>query len=270
MSARRDIQRGNALYEDGRYEEAVLAYERALDRVSLATGHHNAGLAYSRLFRPGLDSEDNAAYAERATAHLAKYLESEPDDPVIASLMTRIWMDSGRYELALAYWEGLLAEDPTDLDVISSLAGINRQAGRWEESIRWLYRKADAEQTDDGKVGAYTEIARLCFSRLDSSTERPGELARLELADAGIAAMQKAEALAPDSTEVHGYLGSLYERRSLAHGASWAQVVDLASAQHHRRRWRALQEAAAASASAQDPEPATPDESAQAPRAPGG
>jgi tetratricopeptide (TPR) repeat protein len=261
LSARRGIQKGNSLYEEGRFAEAVASYEQALDRTSLPIGHYNAGLAYSRLFQAGVKTDENLAYAEKATAHMARYLESDPNDAVITAMMTRIWMDSGHYERALAYWESRLEKYPTDIDVLQTLAGINRQAGRFSESVRWLHRRAEVSDTPDGKVGAYLEIARLSFHRLDSSKDRPAELERLEVADVGIAALQQADALRPDSTEVHGYLGSLYERRALAHGASWAQAADLASAQHHRRRWRALTEAS------KPPAPPAEDGSSQAPPA---
>jgi tetratricopeptide (TPR) repeat protein len=243
LKSRRQIQRGNKLFNDGHYQKAVEEYEPALQRTpGLAIGHHNAGLAYFKLFQPGDTSPANLANANKAAEHFQAYLADNPDDSKIIALLTQVWMDSDQYEKALAYWEAELAKDPNNRDVISKLAGINRQAGRYDKALEWLHRRADLETQSEGKVNAYLEIAQLEWARLNKSTMVDEE--RLAVCDAGIAALQKAEALAPDNALVQSLMGSLYQHRALAHGASWAKLVETASQRYHQVKFSEISKAA--------------------------
>lgn len=267
IDARRSIQKGNELYKAGKFFESVQAFEAGLAKApQLEIGHHNLGLAYFKMFKPGDESAANKSYADKATEHLSKWLDSNPDDGVIVGLVTRIWMDSGNYQEALRYWENELAKNPKDGEVIRILASVNRQSGDWEAAIRWHRREAEASDTPAGKVDAYLSIAKLAWSKLSNRDKVVGE-ERLKIADMGLAALQTASELAKDNIEIAGYMASLFEFRSLAHGAIWAQLFDRASTQHYRGVWRDLNEAARKAAEAQNPatpsapdQPASPDE----------
>jgi tetratricopeptide (TPR) repeat protein len=253
LESRRQIQRGNEQYNEGRYQKAVDEFEPALARTpDLAIGHHNAGLAYYQLFEPGNEAPANRAIAEKASEHLQIYLQANPDDSKIISLLTQIWLDSGQYEKALAYWEAVLAKDPADRGVMIKLANINRQAGRYDEALAWHEKRAALEPQTEGKVNAYIDMANLAWSRLNKSDLVDAE--RVAVADLGIAALQKAEALDPNHAQVQSLLGSMFQHRGLGHGALWARTVESASQRHHQLRFVELQKAAqAASAGATAP-----------------
>jgi tetratricopeptide (TPR) repeat protein len=242
IGARRTIQRANKLYGEGRFSQAVEEYETALKVAPhLAAGHHNAGLAYLKLFKPGDESPKNLSYANAAAQHLTIYLQSNPGDVKIIDLLTRLWVDSGNYQKALSYWEGELQKDPRSREVILRLAAINNQAGRYDEAVRWHQRRAEFETDPGAKAKAYKDIGQLQWHQLmkpDAVDEK-----RLYLADVGIAALQKAAALEPGDADVQTLLASLYEHRSHAHGASWARIVEAASTLQHRTRWRDLKQA---------------------------
>jgi tetratricopeptide (TPR) repeat protein len=250
LSARRQIQEGDALYKSGRYSEAVEQYESALETVpDLAIGHHNAGITYLKLFKPGVEKKENLAYADKATAHFEAYLEQFPDDTKIVSLLTKTWIDSGRYEKALAYWKAELKKDPENRDVLVMLANINRQAGEPDKAIEWHRRRVEVETETEGKINAYVDIATLELSRLRKSDVVGME--RVQIADTAIAALQQVLELEPDHIMAQSYLGSIYQLRALAHGASWARTLDLASSRHHLRKWLKLNKAAQAKQAAQ-------------------
>jgi tetratricopeptide (TPR) repeat protein len=234
LSSRRKIQKANKLYEKGKYSKAIELYEEALATTpSLDIGHHNAGLAYFKLFRPGIKKADNVALATKATEHFITYLKKNPKDATIIGLMTRLWMDSGQYKKALAYWKGQLAKDPKNIEVIQILASINRQAGQWEKAVEWHYKQADAETAKAGKIDAYVSVAKLVWHKLANPQKLLG-VERLRVADIGLAALQRAEKIGPDDLGVHNYLASIYHFRGLTHGTAWARNVDEASAQFHR------------------------------------
>jgi tetratricopeptide (TPR) repeat protein len=259
LESRRQIQRGNVHYNEGRYRKAVEEFEPALQRTpALAIGHHNAGLAYFKLFEPGVETPDNKAIAEKSAEHFQAYLKATPTDGRIVALLTQVWLDSGQFEKALAYWEAELAEDPTSLDVMIKLANINRQAGRFDKALEWHYKRAALEKLPEGKVHVYLDIAQLSWSRLNKSDLVDVE--RVEVADIGIAALQKAEALAPEHAQVQSLLGSMFQHRSLAHGASWARLVETATQRQHQLRFIELQKAeqakSATSSAISSPKPA--------------
>lgn len=235
LSARRQVQKANKLYSQGRFSKAVEEYEAALGKTDLPIGHYNAALAYLKLFKAGIETPENLQYAARATEHFQSYLATFPDDPQIIGIMTQVWLDSGQYQKALAYWEGELAETPQDTEILVYLASINRQAGEWEKSVEWHYRQFEAEATKDGKVGALVDISKLIWHKLQDKDKLTG-LERLRVADIGIGALQQAADLEPENIDVHRYLASLYQLRAMGQGAAWAQAVDRASSQIHQSR----------------------------------
>ena len=239
IKARRKIQDGNKLYNEGRYGEAADVYEQALAIYpDLEIGQHNAALANFRAFVPGDDNEANKTVAERAIGHFERYLEYQPDDVEMTGFLTTIWLDSGHFERAQDYWNAELAKDPKNLDVLRQMARINLAAGRHDETVKWLEARADIEETHESKVKAYLEIAKLQWSLLRKPDLVDHE--RLHAADLGIEALQKALKLEPKNAQVMSYLGSLYELRKLAHNNSWGQAVEAASERVYKLRWNAL------------------------------
>jgi tetratricopeptide (TPR) repeat protein len=258
LESRRQIQRGNERYKDNKFKEAVAEYEPALARTpDLAIGHHNAGLAHFQMFEPGGSDPDNLAHAEKAAEHFQAYLEAEPGDNKIVALLTQVWLDSDQFEKALAYWEKELAADPTSRDIMTKLANINRQAGRYDQALVWHRKRIAIETQPEGKVNAYLDIAQLEWSRLNKADLVDAE--RLAAADQGIAALQQAEALDPRHALVQSLLGSMFQHRAYAHGATWARMVETAAQRQHQLRFVELQKAPAKDAAA----PAEPNASAR-------
>jgi tetratricopeptide (TPR) repeat protein len=253
IDARRQIKEANKLYKDGKFEEAAPLFESALTlEPGLAIAHHNAGLTYFKMFKAGVETPENKAVAAKATDHLGKYLDTNPNDLHIRDMITRVWVDSGDYPKALAYWQKEHDADPKNRDVIEKLAGINFKAGNWEEAASWYQKEADVSPDDAGRIAAYLNIAKLGWNKL-SNREKTLGAERIRVADLSLAALQKAEALDSQSMEIEGYIASVYEFRSLAHGVSWAAAIDRASTQAHRAKWRVLKEAADKAAKQQNP-----------------
>ena len=243
LSSRREIQQANKLYLEGRYAKAIELYDSALQRSpDLTIGHHNAGLAYHKLFQPGVDTPQNKVYAEKAAYHFTKYLDDEPGDQKIISLLTTIWLDSDQYDKALKYWGDVLAKDPKSRDVLEKLANINRQAGNFDKALEWHTRRLELETDPGAKVKALTDIAQMQWSRLQKPELVDAE--RVAVVDVGLAALQKAEQLDPKNAVVHSLIASLYQHRALAHGATWAKAIEIASQRFQQVRFSEIQKAA--------------------------
>lgn len=257
INARRSIQEGNKEFEKGRFEQAAQHFEDALKLgPHLAIAHYNAGLTYKKMFRPGFDTPENMAYAKKASEHFQAYLEKHGQDRDIITLLTRVWTESGDHASALAYWEAELSKDPSNTEVIGILAGINRQAGDYDKSVEWYERQVEVEADAHAKAGAYKAIGTLMSSRLRGRNHTIIGDERLAIADQGIGALQKALQLVPDDIDSQTALGFLYGQRALAQSTTWAQMIEVASARHHYKRWSKLNKEAQAKAEAEAAEAA--------------
>lgn len=257
------------MYAEGRYSKAAETYQMALDRTpTLPIGHHNAGLAYYKLFQPGVETKENRALAEKSAQHFMTYLQSAPDDQKVIGLLTTIWLDSGQYEKALEYWSQVLAKNPSDLSVIEKLANINRQAGGYDKAREWHLKRVELEPDANGKVKAYMDIATMELGRLLKPDMVDGD--RLQVVDIGLAALQAAEKLDPKHALVQSYQGTFYQHRSVAHGAHWAKGVEAALQRYHLSRFTEIKKAEqAAAAGAAPAQPAQPGQPATPPGQPG-
>lgn len=257
FNARRKINEANQLFKTGKFEAAAQLYESALADKDIDVGHFNLGVCYVKLFIPGNTSKENKDNANKAAMHLQKWLEKHPKDNDARKMMTKVWVDSGDFEKALAYWEAEHKADPKNRDVMSQLASINHKAGRFDDTIKWIIMDADNAPNAAGKVKAYQSVGNTVWARL-SNKEKVVGAERIRVADVGIAALQAAAALDANNADVQGLLGAIFNFRSLAHGVAWAAAIDKASAQNHHQRARVLREEAKKKQQQASPTPTPP------------
>ena len=173
---------------------------------------------------------DEAGSAGKASVGAST--QGELDDPMTEDqtrrLMTRMWMDSDQYSKALAYWEAFLQHQPNDAESMAILAAINLRAGDWRKSIAWYNKTASAANATSLKLTAYQAIGNVAWSKLNTRTLAGADM--VELADHGIAALQRAAEIEPDNPRVVALQASLFNFRAVAHGSSWAAAIDRASA----------------------------------------
>ena len=294
LDGRSRNKKGNHLFRERQFIDAVAEYEKALKTVDDPIIHYNVALAYSKIFKPGVDDlagtpEDegqvlldlkgsfacgqipqtkpvsksvcvkpgdhrfdacdaknvcassfqckqselcaisNNQIADMAAQHFGVWLKANQTDASTRAIMTQVWIDSSQYKKAIDYWEALLAAKPNDPDVMGSLAGINLKAGDWRKSIDWFQKVAAVAKEQSAKVSALQFIGNVAWSKLNSKTLNNDET--VELADYGIGALQAAAEIQPKNPKLFGLMGSIFNFRSLAQGASWAAGFDRAKAQ---------------------------------------
>jgi tetratricopeptide (TPR) repeat protein len=176
--------------------------------------------------------------ATLATSHFQTWLKANPKDTETEKQMTQVWIDASQFDAAIKYWEAALVAKPNDAEIMGNIAGINLKAGEWRKSIEWFTKVAEVSQDQGNKVAAYGFIGNVAWSKLNSKTLGPSE--SIELADLGLGALQKAASLEPKTPKFISLQGSLFNFRSLAHGASWAAAIDRATAQDLQRASRVL------------------------------
>jgi tetratricopeptide (TPR) repeat protein len=241
FNARRKINEGNKLYKEGKFEAAIAEFESSLREKEIDVAHYNLGLTYAKLFNPGEETPENEKIADKSAEHLEKWLASHPKDNDIRKMMTKVWVDAGRFEKALAYWQKEHEADKTNRDVMAQMANINALAGRHEEAVKWILMDADVAPTEKGKFEAYVRVGNLTWRKL-SNREKVRYEERIRVADIGIAALQKAIAIDPKEPNPQGLLAAIYNFRSIGHGSSFALNIDRTTSQNHDQKRRVLAE----------------------------
>ena len=163
---------GNALYKQGRYEEALDAYRVAAEqRPNYAKVHGNLGMTLNKLER----FEEAEAYLRRAIAldpktkrryyHLGNALygqgryaeavdayrvaaEQHPDDARIHSGLGVTFSGLGRSEEAEAHLNRAIALNPRHTEALYSLATLRFEQQRYDEMLALLQRLIDIDPSD--------------------------------------------------------------------------------------------------------------------------
>src|SRR3954449_3907810 len=122
LRGRGHVRRGNALYKEGRYEEAVRAYEEAEHRVpGLPALWLNKGIACQQRMLPSAKTPENEAAVACAVGAFSKYKELRPSDPRGDQLYIQALFDGGRFETLAAIYQSRVAKDPSDREAVNGL-----------------------------------------------------------------------------------------------------------------------------------------------------
>ncbi len=174
------IELGHMLRVDERFDEAVEAYDLALERIEEIRPRHwrlfyARGVAYEQkgdwesaerdLLR-SLELDDDQPYVlnylayswidqgvnlDRAEEMIVRAVEMRPDDGFIVDSLGWLYYKTGRYERAVETLERAVALEPVDPTINEHLGDAYWRVGRIHEA-RFQWRRALAEQTDDGRV----------------------------------------------------------------------------------------------------------------------
>jgi tetratricopeptide (TPR) repeat protein len=270
LSARRAVQEGNAEYGEQNYDKAAAHFEKAIAKApDLEIAHHNLGITYSRMFKPGVDTPENKALADKAAVQLTWWLAKHPDDTKIRKLITGIWIDADEYEAALAFWKKEHDRDPASRDVLQTVAGIYLKSGDWRSAIDWYRKDVEAAKDIPGKVAALSAIANVSFGKLFGGREKVFGVERCEIAEIGLEAAEQGIKLDPKAIALWGTSQGLWANRSVANGQSWAYQIDQAEAQVFAQQARVLREEAKKAQAAAGGDPAAPAGTPPAGAAPG-
>ncbi|NIP81073.1 MAG: tetratricopeptide repeat protein [Gemmatimonadetes bacterium] len=132
---------GVVFYQKGLVDEAILAFERALELdPRLEVARRNAELAYRE-----------TGQFERRVQRLRQELEANPGDPSIRDALARTYLLGGRPAAAAREWASLLADRPEDPILHLKLAWAESRSGRPDAAIR-LAERAVALSPEDPKA----------------------------------------------------------------------------------------------------------------------
>lgn len=263
VRGRKRIQDANELYRRGKYTEAVALYQEAEALVpNLPTLWLNKGYTCRQLIAPGGKDPESRRAAACALEAFRRLGEVAPGDPRASELTLATWSDIEDYPALESTFLARNRRAPNDVDVVRGLQDVYYRWGKWPEALRWSKRAAALRPDDaEAQYGVGTLVWQILSARGGGSematydpwphpTPGPGKPAgaasppatalsdvtgalRVELADQGIAYLEKALARRPRYPEAMTYAGLLWRQKSFAFFAdpiAWQGAVDEADA----------------------------------------
>lgn len=145
LKARLLAQEGVNLYRHGRVAEAADRFQAAvaLDPY-IAAIQLNLGFANLALYQAEPLGEEGARRAQQAIFAFERYLQLRPGEERAHVYLLQTFVDTGRYEEAVAYFKPLVEKSPPDPEALATLGTIAAKTGRAEEASRW-YALAKAQ-----------------------------------------------------------------------------------------------------------------------------
>jgi Flp pilus assembly protein TadD len=176
------VEQGIQLARQGRHDDAVSAYERAIAaEPGMAEAHYNLGVAHRARGRM-----DQAAECWRRAIQL------RPDFIAAHNNLGSALLELGQIDQAIAAHRRALELDPRSLPALINLGNALRQAGRPDDAAQ-VYRGALALKPDDPMAHGNLGLALQDLGALDESE----------------AEYRRALALRPDYADAHRNLGML-------------------------------------------------------------
>jgi tetratricopeptide (TPR) repeat protein len=146
--------RGNYYYNQGKYNDALAAYNWSLElRPDHPAALYNRGITYSHLER-----------YDEALADFNRSLELKPDNPDALDNRGAVYGQLGRHDEALADLNRSLELKPDDPDALSTRGAIYGRLKRYDEALadfnRSLELKPDNPDALDNRGAAYGNLGR--------------------------------------------------------------------------------------------------------------
>jgi tetratricopeptide (TPR) repeat protein len=155
---------GDILRSHERFEEAVDAYTRAIERTEDFEERH-----WSLLYARGITLERSDQW-ERAETDFLRALELQPDQPYVLNYLGYTWVEKGmNLDKARRMLERAVELRPSDGFIVDSLGWVLFRLGLFEESAAELERAVELEPHDatinDHLGDAYWKVGRLNEAR---------------------------------------------------------------------------------------------------------
>lgn len=251
IRARIELKKGNALYQEENYKEALAQFQRGLQIDPNASfAWRSVGLSALALFVPGDDDPENLRYADTAIDAFQKYLQVFPRDEKVQEYLLTTLMSAEKYDAALARLEDENRARPGQPDVERGIITVLTRSGRLDEALARANRAAKKDPDALYTIGV---------TAWDRSYNDPtlNLEARIKAVDTGFAALQAANRVRPNHFDTMVYLGLLCREKMKFTFDPIEQQEWLAQAEEWREKamaQRAADEAKAAAEAAKQAE----------------
>lgn len=211
IQARAELKKGNELYRNEQYTDALKEFQLALQQDPDATfAWRSVGLSALALYRPGDDNPRNVGYATTAIDAFEKYLADYPDDEKVSDYLMTTYVNAKKYDDALAFIDRRIQEKPAEAAKLQrTKITIMTQAGRLDQA----FQLANSLQGEE-KAQTLFAIGASAWDRVFHQGETLDYEGRAKLVDMGLDAVKKALDIQPDFANAMVYYGLLYRQKA--------------------------------------------------------
>lgn len=236
MQARVELKKGNSLYKEEAYADALKQFQEGLRLDPSATfAWRSVGLTSLALYKPGDESPKNVGYGKTATDAFEKYLADYPDDTKIREYLLSTYVNTKRYDDALAYLERRAQEAPGEIGDIQNLkVQIFTQSGRLEDAWKMVQSSPGA-----GKPEALYTIGVNAWSKVYNDPALD-TVRRNQLVDLGLEAIDQALQRKADYFEAMVYNNLLFRQKANLQSDPTLRAEYLAKADEWQQKALAL------------------------------
>jgi tetratricopeptide (TPR) repeat protein len=251
LQARVELKKGNSLYAQEQYSEAIKQFQKGIELDPSDTfAWRSVGLAALALYRPGDDSPKNLEYARIATQAFENYLKETPDDAKVQDYLMSILVSSKQYKEALAFVDTLQERHPEearDPKWDKYRVNVLIQAGELERAQQLALKTPGPEQP----VSLYS-IGVAAWNKVynNNSIDFAAKQAKVQL---GLTSLQKAVEIKPDYYDAMFYLGLMLREKAKLEIDGNARTADVNEAETWLKKGLDLRKKAQATPAAAAP-----------------
>ena len=212
VRARVEMKKGNERYLNENYREALTQYQKGLELDPSATfAWRSVGLSALALYKPGDNSKANREMGDLAVHAFESYLEDYPDDEKVRDYLISTYVNSKKYDQALAYLEKQAQADPGNGNIQGSRIRLLIEAGRVAEA-RQL---ANQLPPSDAKAEAlYTLGVNEWDAAFHGRNTTMPVVEQEKRIDEALTGMQEALRIKPDYFEAMVYYNLLFREKA--------------------------------------------------------
>lgn len=210
VQARVELKQGNTYYQQESYTKALAQFQKGLELDPDATfAWRSVGLTALALYRPGDEKPENVKMGETAITAFENYLKDYPDDEKVQEYLMTTYVNTKKYDDAIAYIDRKIAEDPEASGNLQRYKiTILTQAGRIDQA----WQLAQRHQGPDRHEVLYT----VGVSAWDKAYNDPtfDSATREKIVDTGLTALEQALKVKPDYFEAMAYYNLLFREKA--------------------------------------------------------
>jgi len=224
LKARFLAQEGVAAFRQGKTADSVEKFERAakLD-PSIATIQLNLGYSSMALYQTAPKSPEGQASAKRAVLAFERFLELQPTEERARTYLIQTFIDTGRYDDAVAFFKAAVEKTPPDGPALATLGIIAGKTGRVDEAKAWYEKQVAAYPNDPD---ARLALGAVHWQILHGNAAVMGP-ERIAAADVGLGHLAETIRLKPNAPNAYDYSERLYQERALGQPDEDKKRLDL-------------------------------------------
>jgi tetratricopeptide (TPR) repeat protein len=227
LRARMIAQEGVDLYHKQDYAGAAAKFAEAeAHDPTIPTIELNLGFANLSLYRMAPNSTEAAKAASNAIAAFERYLKLKPKDERARIFLVQTFVDTGKYEDAVAFFKPAVEGDRPDPSALNTLAIIAAKTGRFQEAKSWYEKRIAAEPES---TEAHLALGVLLWNYLHDHPEENAPK-RLELSKEALDTLAAAIKLSPNAPNAYTYTNLVYREKALGESSDDDKRVDFEEA----------------------------------------